>query len=201
MKYLLMMNSPKGDGKYQIDTWAEMDLKAHLQFLADFNKRLKESGEFAGVQGLTSPGQAKLVRANSDGTPNTDGVFPESKEFLAGYWIVDVESEQRAIEIAAEASAAPGPGGRPLNMPIEVRQVMSNMPGEDARDFSSTRSWKLCCANPPRGCSLRYREDFLTSPMRRTQYKKRYLLRQEPGIERVFQRILKVGCTASLAGV
>jgi hypothetical protein len=132
VKYLLMMNSPKADGKYQIDTWAEMDLKAHLQFLADFNKRLKESGEFAGVQGLTSPGQAKLVRANSDGTPNTDGVFPESKEFLAGYWIVDVESEQRAIEIAAEASAAPGPGGRPLNMPIEVRQVMSNMPGEDA---------------------------------------------------------------------
>jgi hypothetical protein len=98
VKYVLMMNSPKGDGKYQIDTWAEMDLKAHLQFLADFNKRLKESGEFAGVQGLTSPGQAKLVRANSDGTPNTDGVFPESKGFLAGYWIVDVESEQRASD-------------------------------------------------------------------------------------------------------
>lgn len=132
MKYLLMMNCPKGNGNYQIDEWAEKDLRTHLQFLADFNKRLKESGEFVGVQGLTSPGQAKLVRANSDGTPNTDGVFPESKEFLAGYWIVDVEREQRAILIAAEASAAPGPGGRPLNMPIEVRQVMSNMPGEDA---------------------------------------------------------------------
>lgn len=131
MKYLLMMNTPKGNGNYQIDEWVEKDLQVHLQFLADFNKRLKESGEFAGVQGLTSPGQARLVRANSDGTPNTDGVFPESKEFLAGYWIVDVESEQRAIQIAAEASAAPGPGGRPLNMPIEVRQVMSNMPGED----------------------------------------------------------------------
>ena len=132
MKYLLMMNCPKGNGNYQIDEWAEKDLRTHLQFLADFNKRLKESGEFVGIQGLTSPGQAKLVRANSDGTPNTDGVFPESKEFLAGYWIVDVESEQRAILIATEASAAPGPGGRPLNMPIEVRQVMSNMPGEDA---------------------------------------------------------------------
>lgn len=131
MKYLLMMNTPKGNGNYQIDEWVEKDLQVHLQFLADFNKRLKESGEFAGVQGLTSPGQARLVRANSDGTPNTDGVFPESKEFLAGYWIVDVESEQRAIQIAAEASAAPGPRGRPLNMPIEVRQVMSNMPGED----------------------------------------------------------------------
>jgi hypothetical protein len=132
MKYLLMMNYPKGDGNYQNDKWSEKDWKAHLQFLADFNKRLKESGEFIGVQGLTSPGQAKLVRANSDGTPHTDGVFPESKEFLAGYWIVDVESEQRAIEIAAEASSAPGPGGTPLNMPIEVRQVLSNMPGEDA---------------------------------------------------------------------
>lgn len=131
MKYLLMMNTPKGNGNYQIDEWVEKDLQVHLQFLADFNKRLKQSGEFAGVQGLTSPGQARLVRANSDGTPNTDGVFPESKEFLAGYWIVDVESEQRAIQIAAEASAAPGPRGRPLNMPIEVRQVMSNMPGED----------------------------------------------------------------------
>ena len=132
MKYLLMMNCSKGNGNYQIDEWAEKDLQSHLQFLADFNKRLKESGEFVGIQGLTSPGQAKLVRANSDGTPNTDGVFPESKEFLAGYWIVDVDSEQRAILIATEASAAPGPDGRPLNMPIEVRQVMSNMPGEDA---------------------------------------------------------------------
>jgi hypothetical protein len=132
MKYLLMMNFPKGNGNYQIDDWVEKDLQTHLQFLADFNKRLKESGEFAGVQGLTSPGQAKLVRANPDATPNTDGVFPESKEFLAGFWIVDVESEWRAIQIAAAASAAPGPGGRPLNMSIEVRRVMSNMPGEDA---------------------------------------------------------------------
>src|ERR1700677_2548332 len=74
MKYLLMMNFPKGNGNYQIDDWVEKDLQTHLQFLADFNKRLKESGEFAGVQGLTSPGQAKLVRANPDATPNTDGV-------------------------------------------------------------------------------------------------------------------------------
>ena len=65
-----------------------------------------------------------------DGTPVTDGVFPESKEFLAGYWIVDVDGPERAFQIAAQASAAPGPGGAPLNMPIEVRQVMSGPPVE-----------------------------------------------------------------------
>ena len=64
------------------------------------------------------------------GEPITDGVFPETKEFLAGYWIVDVETPQRAYAIAAEASAAPGPGGKPLNMPIEVRAVMSGPPPE-----------------------------------------------------------------------
>jgi len=79
---------------------------------------------------LTGPDQAKLVRAGKNGTPVTDGVFPESKEFLAGYWIVDVESPERAYEIAAHASAAPGPGGAPLNMAIEVRQVMTRRPDE-----------------------------------------------------------------------
>ena len=57
-----------------------------------------------------------------------DGVFPETKEFLAGFWIVDVETTQRAYELAAEASTAPGPGGRPLNMAIEVRQVLFSGP-------------------------------------------------------------------------
>jgi hypothetical protein len=58
----------------------------------------------------------------------TDGVFPEAKEFLAGFWIVDVDSPERAYQLAAKASAAPGPGGKPLNMSIEVRQVMSPPP-------------------------------------------------------------------------
>ena len=68
------------------------------------------------------------MRAGDDGKPITDGVFPESKEFLVGYWIVDVDSPERAYQIAAEASAAPGIGGKPLNMAIEVRQVMSAPP-------------------------------------------------------------------------
>ena len=76
------------------------------------------------------PEQAKLVRAGKDGAPITDGVFPESKEFLAGYWIVDVENAQRAYEIAARISGAPGPGGTPTDMPIEVRQIMDKRPVE-----------------------------------------------------------------------
>jgi len=89
------------------------------------NKSLSESGEFVATDGLTLPDQARVVRAGKDGVPVTDGVFPESKEFLAGYLMVDVETTERAYEIAAIWSAGPGPGGLPLNMPIEVRQAMS----------------------------------------------------------------------------
>ena len=97
-----------------------------------------------------------MVRAGKDGAPITDGVFPESKEFLAGYWIVDVESPERAYAIAARASAAPGPAGLPMNMPIEVRQVMSGPPDELAvtlRPWTSVPS--ICCANSRRRCSAR----------------------------------------------
>ncbi len=127
MKYILMMNTP-GGGPYQIARWPQKDIKAHIAFMINFNKKLKESGELVSAEGLAGPDQAKRVRAGKDGKPITDGVFPEAKEFLAGYWIVDVESPERAYEIAAQASAAPGPGGASLNMPIEVREVMSGPP-------------------------------------------------------------------------
>ena len=127
MKYLLMMHTPSG-GPYQIASWPKQDIKAHIAFMVSFAKKLGESGELASAEGLAAPDQAKRVRAGKDGKPITDGVFPESKEFLAGYWIVDVESPERAYQIAAQASAAPGPGGAPLNMAIEVRQVMSGAP-------------------------------------------------------------------------
>jgi len=127
MKYMLMMNVV-GKAPYSISTWAKKDVDAHLAFLRQFNRTLSESGEFVAVEGLTHPDRAKLIQAGDERTPITDGVFPESKEFLAGYWIVDVNSPERAYEIAAAASAAPGPGGVPLNMPIEVREVMSGMP-------------------------------------------------------------------------
>jgi len=129
MKYILMMHTP-GHGPYQIGTWPASDIKAHIDFMITLNRQLSASGELVGAEGLTGPDQAKLVRAGTDGAPITDGVFPESKEFLAGYWIVDVDSPARAYAIAAEASAAPGPGGAPMNMAIEVRAVMSGIPPE-----------------------------------------------------------------------
>lgn len=124
MKFLLMMNHP-GKQPYQILSWPQADMKAHIGFMKQFATKLSKQGELVGAEGLASPDQAKLVRAGNDGRPVTDGVFPESKEFLVGYWIIQVDSAQRAYEIAAEASAAPGLGGKPLNMNIEVREVMA----------------------------------------------------------------------------
>ena len=127
MKYILMMNTMKA-GFDAFGAWPQKDLQAHIAFMIGLDKELKESGELVSSEGLAFPSEAKVVRAGNDGAPITDGVFPESKEFLAGYWIVDVENPERAYAIAARASTAPGIGGAPLNMPIEVRQVMSGPP-------------------------------------------------------------------------
>ena len=126
MRFMLMMNVPAGTGDYQINHWTPEDFTAHIEFMKNLNIELKQAGEFVGAEGLAPPGDAKLVRAGKNGgPPATDGVFAESKEFLAGFWIVDVDSAERAYEIAGKASTAPGPGGTPLIIPIEVRQVMS----------------------------------------------------------------------------
>jgi len=128
MKYILMMNTMRaGQG---VPQWPQRDLQAHIGFMIGLNKELRQSGELVSAEGLSFPDQAKLVRAGKDGAPITDGVFPESKEFLAGFWIIDVDSPERAYTIAAKVSAAPGPGGAPLNMPIEVRAVMNAPPPE-----------------------------------------------------------------------
>lgn len=129
MKFMLMMNTP-GRGPYQVGSWPRKDLEAHITFMKDFAKKLQANGELLSAQGLAGPDQAKLVKAGANGEPITDGVFPETKEFLAGFWLVDVESAERAYGIAAEASMAPGPGGKPLHLNIEVRQVMSAPPLE-----------------------------------------------------------------------
>ena len=130
MKFMLMMHAPGDKGDYQISDWTPDDFKAHIAFMHQFNKELTDAGEFVGGEGLAPPGQARVVRAGRNGAPMTDGPFPESKEFLAGYWIVEVDTPERAYALAARASAAPGPGGAPLNMPIEVRQVMSGPPSD-----------------------------------------------------------------------
>jgi hypothetical protein len=107
------------------------DLKALHGHMRDLGVELSKSGELVGGEALADPDQAKIVRAGSDGSPQvTDGPFPEAKEWLAGYWIVDCESIERAIEIAARTSSAPGLGGVPRNIPIEVREVM-DQPSED----------------------------------------------------------------------
>lgn len=131
MKYMLMMNAPRGDGDWAVGDWSPEDLKAHMGFMKGFNEKLRAEGALVGAEGLAPPGQARIVRAGKGGAPEvTDGPFAEAKEFLAGYWIVDVETTEQAYEIAARASAAPGPGGKPLNLRIEVREVMSGPPVE-----------------------------------------------------------------------
>jgi hypothetical protein len=132
MKFMLMMHAPRGStGEYQVNAWSPDDLKAHIGFMHDLNRELKENGELAGAEGLAAPGEARIVRAGKDGLPAvTDGPFPETKEFLAGFWMVEVPTAERAYQIAAKASSAPGPGGTPLIIPIEVREVMSAPPVE-----------------------------------------------------------------------
>src|ERR1700688_4465194 len=127
MKYILMMNGKKSDFEGYA-RWSKEDLEANVAFMRAFSKELKDSGGFVASEGLGWPNEARLVRAGSKGEPITDGVFPESKEFLAGYWIIDVESPEQAFQLAARASSAPAPEGTQGSMPIEVRQIMSGPP-------------------------------------------------------------------------
>jgi hypothetical protein len=135
MKYMLIMNSPR-DGYAQYLAWPKKVLEANIAFMHTFTQKLAEAGELVGGEGLASPMQAKLVRAGADGKPITDGVFPESKEYLAGYWIIDVDSPERAYQIAAEASTAPGLAAKRADgttidhLWIEVREIMSGPPTE-----------------------------------------------------------------------
>jgi hypothetical protein len=123
MKFILLMNSSKA-GVSGYMSWGEADRQAHMEYLTRLNQTLRESGEFVATQPLAPPNEAKVVRGGANGVPVTDGVFPETKEFLLGYWIVDVVNAERAYEIAGRLSAGPGPGGVPTNMPIEVRGLV-----------------------------------------------------------------------------
>jgi hypothetical protein len=106
--------------------WTPAEIKAHIEFQHALNQELTERGELVDTQALTGPELAKFVVSDGASAPViTDGPFPESKELLAGYRMVDVETVERALEIAAQVSAAPGPNGVPIRQPIEVREVMS----------------------------------------------------------------------------
>jgi hypothetical protein len=111
-------------GWSELANWSMDDVRANVAYMDALNQELVDTGELVEANGLSGPDAAKIVTAQPDGDPVvTDGPFAESKEVLAGYWVVDVASEERAIEIAARASASPGHGGAPTNTPIEVHPV------------------------------------------------------------------------------
>lgn len=131
-KYLLLSKYAEIEGVEPMSNWAPEDITAHLDFLSAFNRELIDKGEFVDGQALTGPELAKKVSYDGVSAPViTDGPFPEMKELLAGFQMIDVESEERALELAAKLSAAPGPGGVPVRQTIEVRQVMGSLPGVD----------------------------------------------------------------------
>jgi len=126
MKFMLMMHAPRGTGDWAVMNWSEADLKAHVAFMKNLNLALRQEGSFVSAEGLAMPSEARVVRGRPDGKPEvTDGPFAEAKEFLAGFWIVEVKTPEEAYVIAARASLAPGPGGKPLYIPLEVREVGS----------------------------------------------------------------------------
>ena len=125
MKFILMMHAPRGTGDWDIFHWAPEARAAHEAYWQELNADLRSTGRLVSIQGLNPPAQARVVRSGKSTEPIvSDGPFPETKEFLAGYWIIEVEDAKQAYAIAARASAAPGPDGAPLSMPIEVREVM-----------------------------------------------------------------------------
>jgi len=126
MRFMLLQNyeAPEWDCP-PMDQWTPADVRAHIEFQVALNAELVRSGEFVDAQGLTSPEQSRFVTADGVTAPVvTDGPFPEGKELVAGYRMIDVDSMERALDIAARASAAPGPGGVPMRTRIEVREVM-----------------------------------------------------------------------------
>ncbi|WP_327256997.1 YciI family protein [Streptomyces sp. NBC_01244] len=123
MKYMIQMNVPAAEWDAIMSSYSEEDMKAMFAHMGALNEDITAAGEWVDGQGLGGPSLAKTVRAGSDGRPQvTDGPAYEGT-VLAGYWLVDVKSEDRALEIAARASACPGPGGKPGNDPVEVHPI------------------------------------------------------------------------------
>ena len=127
MRFMLLQSyGPVGSGCAPMYEWTPEDIRAHIDFQIALNQQLLDRGELVDAQGLAGPDQARIVVADGVHAPVvTDGPFPEAKELLAGYRVVEVPSVERAIEIAALVSAAPGPTGEPIRQPIEVRQIMA----------------------------------------------------------------------------
>ncbi|TDQ05066.1 YciI family protein [Labedaea rhizosphaerae] len=133
MKYLLLKHYRGGPAPVvdflPMDQWTPEEVDAHVKYMQDFGDRLQESGEFVDMQALLPDGA--FVRSDDAGRPPvTDGPFAETKDLIAGYYVIDVESWDRAVEVAADLSAAPGPGGKPLHEWLEVRPLFSAAPAD-----------------------------------------------------------------------
>lgn len=129
-KYLLLKHyrgAPDPVNNVQMDHWSPEEVDAHIQYMNEFADRLKETGEYVDSQALSPQGE--WVRYDGPGRPPvTDGPFPETKDLIAGWMIIDVESHQRAVELAGELSAAPGAGGKPIHEWLELRPFMNQEP-------------------------------------------------------------------------
>lgn len=130
-RYLLAVNFEPGVVETPMDEWKPEEVTAHLEYYGALNQELVDRGELVDSTILTGPDLAKVVTFDGETAPVvTDGPFQEFKEWIAGYQIVDVESEERVIEIAARLSAVPGPGGVATQQPIQVRQLMDQAPSD-----------------------------------------------------------------------
>jgi hypothetical protein len=126
-RFLLVVNYDGGAIEEPMLSWDPADRQAHFAYYEALSRELAESGELIGHARLAWPEKSKIVRADGKSAPVvTDGPYAETKEQMAGYQIFDVESEERALEIAARLSAVPGPGGVPTQQPIEVRQIIED---------------------------------------------------------------------------
>ncbi len=135
-KYLLLKHYRGGPEPHRavppLDQWAPQDVEAHMAFLRNVDEWLEENGgSVVDAQALT-PARTWVRYGGPDAAPViADGPFPETSDLVAGWYMVDVESHQRAVEFAAYVSSEPGPGGTPLYEWIDVREVMSGAPADD----------------------------------------------------------------------
>ncbi|KOG43999.1 YciI family protein [Streptomyces sp. NPDC085639] len=123
MKYMIQMNVPAAEWDAIMSGYSEQDMQAMFAHMNALNDELTSAGEWVDGQGLGGPALVKTVRAGSDGRPEVTDGPARAGDILAGYWVVDVKSEDRALEIAARASACPGAGGKPSNDPVEVHPI------------------------------------------------------------------------------
>jgi hypothetical protein len=139
-RYLLAVTFESGADETPMSEWTPEEVEAHLAYYGALNDELRASGELVGGEILTGPDLGIVVTSDGTSPVVTDGPFAEFKEWLAGYQIVDVDSRERAVEIAARVSAVPGAGGRPTQQPIQVRQIMDDGPSDAAEmdDFLRT---------------------------------------------------------------